>query len=122
MPMLIQNQRLYEDRTVQMWHRHKLPRDYGAIDIDLMGYCAYGLCRDPLYLIESTTNPNKPITVLRRLAERAHVFGLIVQHSEGVIIGGRLVYPQVKALDSDTEVREAIDWIRGQHRCGEEPF
>lgn len=73
----IRNQELYDLRDAfGRWHRHNLPSECTAIDIDLLGYCR--TCREGLYLIESTTNPDKYHTVLQRHAARAETPGFVV--------------------------------------------
>ena len=74
----VRNVGLYQDRTVQDWHRDAFPSTYHAIDLDLMGCCH--LCREPLYLIEATTNPEKGYSILRRLALRSNLPGFVVYH------------------------------------------
>lgn len=85
MPLEIQNQALYADRTVQDWHRREMPRDHDAIDLDLMGVCHRGYCREPLYFIEATTNPDKPSSILRKLAQKCDAYGFIVVHDTETI-------------------------------------
>lgn len=115
MPLQIVNQALYADRTVQNWHRTIFPPDFDAIDVDLLGYCHRGSCRQTLYLIESTTNPNKPLTVITKLAERAGVVGLMIQHDQNVILRGRVVHPDRIELPDEFSVFEAIRDIRASH-------
>lgn len=91
MPLEIMNHALYQDRTVQDWHRRVMPSDHDAIDLDLMGVCHRSYCRDPLYFIEATTNPNKPVTILRRLAEKAGAFGIVAEHDTDTITRIRVV-------------------------------
>ena len=92
MPLNIVNQELYADRTVQDWHRRVMSYDSDAIDVDLMGVCPVKWCRDPLYVIEATTNPNKPATILRKLAEKATMAGIVVYHDTETITGHKVVY------------------------------
>lgn len=74
----VRNVDLYQDRTVQDWHRDAFPSTYHAIDLDLMGCCH--ICRTPLYLIEATTNPQKGFSIMRRLSEMARVPAFVVYH------------------------------------------
>ena len=115
MPLNIVNQALYADRTVQNWHRTIFPPDFGAIDLDLLGYCNRGWCRQTLYLIESTTNPNKPLTVITKLAARAGVAALMIQHDQNVIVRGKLIYPIARDLPDELSVFDAIREIRAVH-------
>jgi hypothetical protein len=92
MPLNIVNADLYADRTVQDWHRVTMPHDADAIDVDLMGVCPVKWCRDPVYVIEATTNPNKPATILRRLAEKAGMVGIVVYHNTETITGHKVVF------------------------------
>ena len=92
MPLHIQNQALYADRTVQDWHRRVMSYDSDAIDVDLMGVCPVKWCRDPLYVIEATTNPDKPATILRKLALKAGMVGIVVYHDTEAITGHKVVH------------------------------
>lgn len=76
----IRNASLYQDRTVQDWHRTAFPSNYHAIDLDLMGCCS--VCRKPLYLIEATTNPNKASSILHQLSVMSGVPAFVVWHDQ----------------------------------------
>lgn len=116
MPYQILNVELYADRTVQDWHRSTFPRTYMAIDLDLMGACH--ICRTPLYLVESTTNPNKPTTILRSLSQLSRVPALVIEHDTHHITGGRVVHPGNARLQDESQVRECIDALRIAHHYG----
>jgi hypothetical protein len=113
MPLTIQNQTLYQDRTVQDWHRESFPATHWAIDLDLMGAC--NRCREPLYLIEATTNPEKPYTILRKLAARAEVPALVIYHDSQVVIGGLLVHPKSHRLHDRDSVTAVCLMVREMH-------
>lgn len=113
MPLQVVNRELYADRTVQDWHRSALPRDHDAIDLDLMGVCHRGYCRDPLYLIEATTNPDKPATILRRLAERCGVFGIVVQHDTETLTGIRVVFNPYDGKTREIASEDVSEALRG---------
>lgn len=123
MPDEILNPDLYQDRTVQDWHRqlkdaHGEPlTKWKAIDLDLMGYCH--ICRDPLYLIESTTNEQKATTVMRALARRAQLPAFVVLHNRLEILQSRLVanpFSDRKPLYSgSTELQYALGATRVYH-------
>ena len=122
MPLEVLNEALYHDRTVQDWHRRVMPRNADAIDLDLFGTCNRAWCRDPLYFIEATTNPNKPVTILRRLAEKADGFGIVVEHDTETITGFRVVYDPTKgkvpeiARETHSEgLALLLLWIREFH-------
>lgn len=102
-PRHILNPALYADRTVQDWHRATFPADHWAIDLDLMGACH--ICRDPLYLIEATTNPNKPTTILENLARRASTVAYVINHQAGEVVGGQMLFP----IRHTTPTREALE-------------
>lgn len=121
MPLEVMNRELYADRTVQDWHRFSLPSDHDAIDVDLMGVCRRGFCRDPLYFIEATTNPNKPATILRRLAEKAGGFGIVVVHDTNAIIGFTIVHDPSRGRitacfdDAESRLSDILKAIRHNH-------
>ena len=122
MPLQIMNEKLYHDRTVQDWHRRVLPPDADAIDIDLFGMCRRSYCRDPLYFIEATTNPNKPTTILRRLAEKADAYGIVAEHDTDGITGFRVVFDPTKGKTPEIACERPGDalavlllWIRKFH-------
>ena len=122
MPLQIMNAELYADRTVQDWHRRVMPADADAIDLDLFGLCHRGYCRDPLYFIEATTNPNKPATILRRLALKADAFGIVVQHDTETITGFQVVadhhgmkHPQVWSESAGEALESLLSAIRADH-------
>ena len=81
----IRNNTLYQDRTVQDWHYDALGQPCPAIDIDLLGYCEYGYCRETLYLIEATTNPDKHTSVIERLAKLAKVPAYLFLHNRQIV-------------------------------------
>lgn len=123
MPLTIGNHALYHDRTVQDWHRDTLPSSFMAIDLDLMGVCPR--CKDPLYGIEATTNPNKPVTILRQLAVKADMAGIVAMHDTETITGFRVVRDQNDAKVSlnplqsaEMQLNQYIHQLRRQHVCG----
>lgn len=123
MPLQILNETLYHDRTVQDWHRRTMARDADAIDIDLMGVCHDFKCRDPLYIIEATTNPNKPATILRRLAEKSEAVGIVAVHNTETITGFRVVHDpfnlkslQIASEDPETVFKYFLAVIRVYHK------
>ena len=107
MPLQIQNQVLYADRTVQDWHRRVMPGNADAIDLDLMGVCPYSWCRKSLYGIEATTNPNKPASILLRLARDAGMAGIIVYHDSETITDHRVIYDPHGLKVSEDASRDA---------------
>ena len=122
MPLQIMNETLYHDRTVQDWHRRVMPADADAIDLDLFGTCHKWTCRDPLYFIEATTNPNKPVTILRRLAEKADGFGIVAMHDTETITGFRVVFdptrgkvPEIARESQSEGLALLLLWIREFH-------
>lgn len=119
MPDEILNPDLYQDRTVQDWHRERFPRQAWAIDLDLMGACH--ICREPLYLIEATTNPNKPTTILKKLAKRADVPGLVIFHDTTAVRSARMVHPRVNAYPDEGAVHGLLVAIRTYHFAHHHP-
>lgn len=122
MPLQILNAELYADRTVQDWHRREMPRDADAIDLDLFGVCHRAYCRDPLYFIEATTNPNKPATILRRLAEKSKAYAFIVQHDTERLTGIRVVHhpegmksSEIVAQDFSEALKAILTYVRDEH-------
>ena len=113
MPLSIINSDLYADRTVQDWHRAAFPASAWAIDLDLLGAC--NLCRCPVYLIEATTNPNKPLSILKKLAEVSSLPAFVIWHDTQTVTSGRQIYPKYVALPSQTHVATALISVRRQH-------
>ena len=113
MPQTILNQALYQDRTVQDWHRESFSASDWAIDLDLLGAC--NSCQEPIYLIEATTNPRKPVTILRRLAERANLPAIVILHDTERIISAQTVWPGSGALPEEKWVRSLLMIYRQQH-------
>lgn len=111
-PMAVLNPVLYADRTVQDWHR-SLDESWGAIDVDLLGYCRR--CRKSLYLTESTTNPNKFAGVLLRLGQDAGVPVLIIFHRNKLVTGAKMLHPRSATIGSETELRHVLDQFRNEH-------
>jgi len=111
MPLEIRNWALYHDRTVQDWHRESFPPDYWAIDLDLLGVCKF--CKDPLYAIESTTNPNKPLSILSALATKLGIPGLMILHSNGAIVYAQIVGESRKLTREQLE--HGISRLRQTH-------
>lgn len=112
MPLEIVNAKLYLDRTVQLWHRTAMARDADAIDLDLVGFCRR--CRQPLYMIEATTNPEKGTYYLRKLAAAASVPALLVLHSESALTHWRLISPTYESWQEDTP-QDFLQWLRDKH-------
>jgi len=112
MPLEIRNWALYHDRTVQDWHRESFPPDYWAIDLDLLGVCKF--CKDPLYAIESTTNPNKPLSILSTLVRKLGIPGLMILHKEGSIVWARRVGYSDERLTRE-QLEAAIGRLRESH-------
>ena len=122
MPLEIQNEALYHDRTVQDWHRRVMPRNADAIDLDLFGTCHRAWCRDPLYFIEASTNPSKPVSILNRLSRKADGFGILVVHDTDGITGFRVVYdptggklPDFASEDASEGLERLLTFIRLFH-------
>jgi hypothetical protein len=111
----VRNPALYADRTVQDWHFDTFPKDWSAIDLDLMGTCR--TCSEPLYLIEATTNPNKPVTMLYRLARRADLEAFTIWHRDGEVRRGRMIYPHRLELADPFEIETALMTVRARHTC-----
>jgi hypothetical protein len=119
-PREVVNPELYADRTVQDWHRATFDADCWAIDLDLMGACKK--CAESLYLIEASTNPEKPTRILRRLGERAGVPALLILHKDKMVTGGRVIYwpwhPELRPRLRDEEaIVRVLRSIRREHRC-----
>lgn len=115
MPMNIGNHELYQDRTVQDWHRRELPSSFMAIDVDLVGVCEFGYCRDPLYFIEATTNPDKPSTIIRKLAAKCGAIALLVFHDTDRITGFRVVEPANFSMGFEVTLSDLLNGIRVAH-------
>lgn len=122
MPLHIQNQALYADRTFQDWHRQVMPYDHDAIDVDLVGVCRNWQCRDPLYWVESTTRDDKPSTILARLGFLTNAHAFVVQHDTETLTGVRGVFDPnggSSSLRASGDVSEALQGvlsaIRSQH-------
>ena len=121
MPLEVMNESLYADRTFQDWHRTKMPRNADAIDLDLFGVCHRPGCRDPLYLVESTTRSDKPHSILVRLAQRAKCFALVVQHDTSKIVDWKVVHepvhliPNMAGWDKGEALRDYLERIRVLH-------
>lgn len=115
MPLTVLNPELYADRTVQDWHRSTFGRNATAIDLDLMGACKR--CSAPLYLIESTTNPDKHTNILRRLAVITDVPAYLVIHDRRDIDRVITVHPTRGLLGGVEEFKDCLQALREQHQC-----
>lgn len=116
---LIQNIELYHDRTVQDWHRYTFPPAHKALDLDLFGFCQF--CRETVYMVESTTNPNKATSVLRALAARASVPAAVVLHSDGEVTSGWVIHPAyAKLADGQAVYEQLVSW-RYEHMAAKHP-
>ncbi len=113
MPAEILNQIAYHDRTVQDWHRERFPNNNWAIDLDLLGACCR--CRQPLYLIEASTNPNKPTTILRCLARQADLPAFLIIHDNATITGGYQLWPTTTRLSDEEQTAAALAAVRADH-------
>lgn len=106
------NEALYQDRTVQDWHRDSFPRSHSAIDLDLMGACRR--CSVPLYLIEATTNPNKATSMLWQLASHAGIPAFVIFHNTSVVTSARMIWPE-RINYTEPEIRTTLAVIRERH-------
>ena len=113
MPHDIVNPTLYGDRTVQDWHRDTFGRDAWAIDLDLMGACHK--CREPLYLVESTTNPHKATTILLALSRRSRIPALVILHDTVQIRSGTVLTPIRRYLGDSDQVADYLQELRSIH-------
>lgn len=107
----IRNLDLYQDRTVQDWHRDAFPSTFHAMDVDLMGYCH--ICRTPLYALEATTNPQKGYTVMKKLSEIASMPGFVVYHDRNVVTSSMHIADK-RTFNRD-EFEQVIHKIRRHH-------
>jgi hypothetical protein len=119
MPLHVVNEKMYADRTVQDWHRERFGPEAWAIDFDLVGVCRG--CKEAVYLIESTSNPQKPTSIIRTHAIRADVPAFIVWHAGGVVTSGRQIYPRFRDYSSEHDIAAALDGARRWHKCGHRP-
>lgn len=111
----------YERRDAfNLWHGNVLPLDHKAIDIDMLGYC--GRCLAGLYLIEYSTNPEKPTSVLRRHAEDSGVPGYLVLFNQNAKPSGcavREIWPEPRWLLPTWSELQRLErffhWIRRRH-------
>lgn len=116
----------YADSWVNHWHRDTFGEKAFAYDVDLMGVCAR--CLEPLYLIEATRSSEKSTTFLKKLARRANVPAILVQHSNYAITrcsfvslkGDTLIGGEEELKDTLTQLRfshdcDRPDWIRDEH-------
>lgn len=106
-PDRVQNEDLYHDRTFQDWHRATFPKDHWAFDLDLFGACKW--CKEPLWLAESTTNPNKSTTVLHALARRANVHGFLVLHDRSTLLLARVVWSPTLRRGTEIKSQKQIE-------------
>lgn len=111
MPMHIMSPDLYNDHTVQNWHRSSFPSTYMAIDLDLMGVCRF--CKKVLYLIESTTRNNKPTTILVSLAKQVNSPAFVIVHDTKEIKYAIELNNNVKYNQEELEAR--INSLRELH-------
>jgi hypothetical protein len=120
-PRHVMNGVLYHDRTVQDWHRATFGVDAWAIDLDLVGACRR--CREPLYLIEATTNPDKPTTILKRLSSLAGVPGILVRHRDGQIVRATWLDVPPRPIGGEEDLKDALLRLRESHepRCDMRP-
>lgn len=118
----INNLTQYHDRTVQDWHRTHFPHDHSAIDLDLAGACR--LCYDPLYLIESTSDPNKHTGFLRALARKADTPALLIEHHDNKITRGVELYPAPDIIGGQFELERYLFGLRDKHAlvCAKTPL
>lgn len=109
----VRNPEKYFDRTVQEWHATRFPRNFGAIDVDLGGYCEN--CYQWLYIIEAAEVVNKPTGLAQRLAQTSGAVGLLIVHGDGKVQQGARVFPQRSAWMAEPELFDYITLIRAAH-------
>jgi hypothetical protein len=119
------------DLAFSQWHRHALPDDCTAIDIDFVEYCRR--CKQPIALVESARDMSgngyyKPAMVTHGLAVMAGIRAYTVlwkpvpgrvtpEHGLGFIERARVarVAPDPTEVTSWSE-RELVRWFRWLHR------
>lgn len=119
---------VYNDRTVQQWHAMELPGSFGAIDVDLFGYCGNrgSPCYYwPMYVIEAAKcirvangykPASKPTGVVEEAARRLGVPVLLVLHEDFEIRFWRQEFPKRTPYSSDVAaLAERIRLIRAAH-------
>jgi hypothetical protein len=110
------------DRRYQDWH-YTLPQDWDFIDLDGLDCCRR--CREPLLLTESSKDPNKATSIMRRLAERADVQAVLIIMPGGdqaltddSLVRWRFVYPNGEwRKGSLSEWKAQLGALRSSHRC-----
>lgn len=104
-PTHIKDPAAYFNRVVQHWHMTTMGQQCKAIDIDLYGWCEfnhYGYCAQPLYVIESSF-VYKPTTVVRKLADRLGVPGLLIEHDDTSVTRWHIVHPEPVGRDREVD-------------------
>lgn len=117
-PSTVLNPALYADRTVQDWHRNTFNKAAWAIDIDLLGACL--ICRTPLYLLESTTNPEKPVAIIGALSRLSGVPAFTILHHGGQILRADAIGGNARH-EGETAVKTLLALARYTHTLSEHP-
>lgn len=112
-PMEIQNDEQYADRTVEDWHRNNLPDYCWAIDIDLVGACS--ICRQPIYLIESTSSRCKATTILVQFASMTGLPAMTILHDWKKPLYAQMLTHQAKRYHGEDAIKNLLLDIRRDH-------
>lgn len=116
----VRNPDTYYDRVIQDWHMLNMPKDHDAIDLDLFGVCHS--CRQPLYMIEGSSDPKKATSILQALSRRTGTPGLLMLSEDSVFTRWRLVgepgdwQDPAAAVKYLTLVRRAHDVVQHPRR------
>ena len=126
-PLRVQNRVAYLDRTLNDWHRIAFSKECTAIDLDLVGVCQYSSCREWLYLLEGTRDPNKHTNIVRSGSRQMGVSSYCVRLGTQRPVGAALIWAPLdmahlpKAVVGEQAVKDLFTLIRKIHNEKKHP-
>lgn len=115
MPYEIQNDDLYEGSTrfVRDWHRATFGKRAKMVDLDGVGYCPD--CKEILYVVEGTSNPEKTVWLCRKVAHALSVPAIVVRHDAALTMVLRVTNLDTGATGDEEYGKDLLGGIRERH-------
>lgn len=100
-------------RFLHDWHRSTFGRRAKMIDLDGIGYCPD--CFERLYVIEGTSNPEKPVAFVRSIAEALRIPAVLFRHDAAITEVVRVTLLDTQTSGDEEYAKDLFGSFRERH-------